>query len=97
MKTKLIVIAGICILLGIALIPVSTVQAADNGGSAFQNAENPAQLQCDGQQKGSRTGPRDGSKGENAPRDGRGQGRGQARGGGQRQGAQDGTGPRCQK
>ena len=96
MKTKLIVLAGLCILLGIALLPVSTVQAG-NGGYAFQNAENPAQLQCDGQQKGNRTGPRDGTKGENAPRDGRGQGRGQARGGGQRQGAQDGTGPRCQK
>ena len=94
MKTKLAVIAGICICLGIALLPVAAVQAAGNGRYTFQNAENPAQLQCVGQQKGNRTGPRDGTKGENAPRDGRGQGRGQARGGGQRQGPQGGMGPR---
>ena len=74
MKTKLMIIAGICVLLGIAMLPAATAQAAGNGQGAFQNADNPVQLQCDGQPKGNQTGPRDGTKGENAPRDGKGNG-----------------------
>lgn len=82
MKTKLIVIAGIMLVVGLALVP--TASAANNNADecAFQNAA-PAQIQqCDGQQKGNRTGPQDGTKGENAPRDGRGKGNGKGNGNG---------------
>lgn len=106
MKTKLMVLAGILVFAGIALLPTATADAAENTGYALRNAaDNPAQVQCDGQQKGNQSGPRDGTKGENAPRDGRGRGNGQGpRDGsgngarrGQGGGPRDGTGPGCQK
>jgi hypothetical protein len=105
MKTKLMVIIGIIMLLSIALLPTASVKAADKGQSAFQNADNPAQLVSDGRQNGNRTGPQDGTKGENAPRDGRGRGNGKGpRDGsgngarrGQGGGPRDGSGPGCQQ
>ena len=104
MKTKLMIIAGIVVFLGITMIPAATVHAAVNNGAAFDNAaDNPLQMQCNGQQKGNQSGPRDGTKGANAPRDGRGKGNGSRDGNGngarrgQGGGPRDGSGPGCQK
>ncbi len=73
MKTKLMILTGILVLLGVALVPVSTVEAATS---------ETALTACDGNPRGPQQGPADGSR--VGPRDGR--GRGQGIEGGQRRG-----------
>lgn len=102
MKTKLILIVGILVMVGVALVPTASARNTNAGECAFENADCASSQM---QQNGNRTGPRDGSKGENAPRDGRGKGNGNGpRDGsgngarrGQGGGPRDGSGPGCQK
>ncbi len=90
MKTKLMVLAGITLMLALGL---TSAQAAPTGEAAIGAAE--AVELCENQDpKGDHVGPEDGTRGENPPRDGRGVRRGDRRGPGrgEARGERDGQG-----